>query len=49
LQPVPLTAVKLTDSFWTPCLRVNRDVTLPAQVQLLKGTGRTNNLRLHRA
>jgi hypothetical protein len=45
LRPVPLTAVKLTDSFWAPRLRINRDVTLPTQYQLLEGTGRIDNFR----
>ena len=45
LKPVPLTAVKLTDSFWAPRLRTNRDVTLPTQYQLLEETGRIDNFR----
>ena len=49
LKPVPRTAVILTGRFWAPRLRINRDVTLPTQVQLLEGTGRIDNLRLRRA
>ena len=45
LKPVPLTAVQLTDSFWAPRLRTNRDVTLSTQYQLLEGTGRIDNFR----
>ena len=45
LKPVPLTAVKLTDSFWAPRLHINRDVTLPTQYQLLEETGRIDNFR----
>jgi len=45
LRPVPLTAVKLTDNFWSPRLRVNRDVTVPTQYQLLEETGRIDNFR----
>ena len=45
LKPIPLTAVKLTDSFWAPRLRTNRDVTLPTQYQLLEETGRIDNFR----
>ena len=45
LKPVPLTAVKLTDSFWAPRLRTNRGVTLPTQYQLLEETGRIDNFR----
>ena len=46
LRPVPLTAVELTDNFWAPRLRINRDVTLPNQHQLLEETGRIDNLHL---
>jgi hypothetical protein len=45
LKPVPLTAVKRVDSFWKPCLRTNRDVTLPTQYQLIEETGRIDNFR----
>jgi len=45
LRPVPLTAVKLSDSFWTLRLRANREVTLPTQYQLLEETGRIDNFR----
>jgi hypothetical protein len=42
---VPRSAVKLTDSFWAPRLRINRDVTLPTQYKLLEETGRIDNFR----
>ena len=45
LRPVPLTAVKLADKFWVPRIRINRDVTLPAQHRYLEGTGRLDNFR----
>ena len=45
LRPVPLTAVELTDIFWAPHLRINRDVTLPTQYQFLEETGRIDNFR----
>ena len=48
LRPVPLVAVRLCDRFWAPRLRIDRDVTLPTQYQLLEGTGRIDNLRLRR-
>ena len=32
----PSLAVRLTDSFWAPRLRINRDVTLPAQPHEIK-------------
>jgi len=44
-RPVPITAVTLTDEFWSPRLRINRQVTLPAQYRLLQETGRLDNLR----
>lgn len=43
LRPVPLTAIKLTDAFWAPRRRANREVTLPAQYRLCEETGRIDN------
>ena len=34
LKPLPFTAVKLTDRFWSPRLRTNRDGTL-TEIRLL--------------
>jgi DUF1680 family protein len=45
LKPVPLTAVSLTDAFWAPRLRINREITLPGQYRLLEDTGRIDNFR----
>jgi DUF1680 family protein len=45
LRPVPLTAVRLDDAFWTPRLTINREVTLPAQLQQCEETGRIDNFR----
>jgi hypothetical protein len=45
LKPVSLTAVTLTDDFWAPRLRLNREVTLPSQYHLLEETGRIDNFR----
>ena len=45
LKPVPINAVTLTDDFWAPRMRVNREVTLAAQYQLLEETGRIDNFR----
>jgi len=42
---VPLTAVTLTDEFWAPRRRINREVTLPSQYRLLEETGRIDNFR----
>jgi DUF1680 family protein len=45
LRPVPLAAVQLHDTFWAPRLAVNRQVTLPAQLQQCEETGRIDNFR----
>lgn len=45
LQPVPLGAVRLTDAFWEPRRRRNREVTLPSQYQRCEETGRIDNFR----
>jgi hypothetical protein len=46
LKPVPVSAVTLTDAFWAPRLRINREVTLPTQYRLLEETGRLDNFRV---
>ena len=45
LRPVPLDAVQLTDQFWVPRRRINRETTLPSQFQHLETTGRLDNFR----
>ena len=45
LRPVPVSAVRLSDQFWAPRLRLNREVTLPTQYRLLEETGRLENFR----
>lgn len=45
LRPVPLGSVTLSDTFWAPRRRINRDVTLPTQFQHLEDTDRLNNFR----
>ncbi len=45
LRPVPLTAVRLADTFWLPRLRLNRQVTLSSQYRQLEQTGRVDNFR----
>jgi len=40
-----LTAVELTDAFWAPRRRVNREVTLFSQYRLGEETGRIDNFR----
>ena len=44
-RPLPLDAVRLSDGFWEPRRRVNRDVTLLSQFAHLEQTGRLDNFR----
>jgi DUF1680 family protein len=43
VQPVPFTAVHLTDVFWAPRIETNRTVTIPAAFQKCEESGRMNN------
>jgi len=43
---VPLTAVKLTDSFWAPRLETNRTVTIPFALEQSESTGRIKNFEI---
>ena len=43
VQPVPFTAVRLTDVFWAPRIETNRKVTIPAAFQKCEETGRVDN------
>jgi DUF1680 family protein len=43
VQPVPFTAVHLTDVFWAPRIETNRKVTIPAAFQKCEESGRMNN------
>jgi DUF1680 family protein len=45
LRTLPLEAVSLTDDFWEPRRRINREVTLPSQYRHLEETGRLGNFR----
>src|SRR5688572_16387317 len=45
LRPVPVSAVRLTDMFWAPRRRTNRDATIPSQHQHLEATDRLRNFR----
>ncbi|NLG28849.1 MAG: glycoside hydrolase family 127 protein [Chloroflexi bacterium] len=40
IEPVPFTQVSIDDEFWAPRQRINREVTLEAQYEHLKSTGR---------
>lgn len=44
IRPVSVAAVRLTDAFWAPRLRINQETTLPSQFRLLEETGRIDNL-----
>lgn len=43
IEPVPFTAVKLTDPFWAPRIETNRAVTIPACFRKCEETGRIAN------
>ncbi|HEX4121751.1 MAG TPA: glycoside hydrolase family 127 protein [Verrucomicrobiae bacterium] len=43
LQPVPFTAVHLTDEFWAPRIETNRVTTIPYAFQKCEDTGRMDN------
>ena len=45
VQPVPFTAVHLTDVFWAPRIETNRKVTIPAAFQKCEESGRVEQLR----
>jgi uncharacterized protein len=45
-RPVPLTAVTITDAFWEPRIRVNREQTLPHIYRLCRETGRVEAFKL---
>lgn len=44
-RPVPLGAVRFTDEFLAPRLRINRDVTIPSQFVHLEDTNRLRNFQ----
>ena len=43
---VPLTAVKLNDTFWAPRLETNRTVTIPFALEQCESTGRIKNFEI---
>lgn len=43
VQPVPFTAVKIEDVFWTPRIETNRTITIPFAFQKCEETGRIDN------
>jgi uncharacterized protein len=46
VQPVPFTAVKLTDNFWAPKIRTNFKVTIPIAIEQCYSTGRVDNFKV---
>lgn len=46
IQPVPFTAVKLTDDFWAPRVRRNASVTIPIAFGYCESTGRVRNFEI---
>jgi DUF1680 family protein len=45
-SPVPFTAVQVEDGFWKPRLETNRRVTLPAEYEQCRNTGRIDAWKL---
>lgn len=45
IQPVPMSAVRLTEGFWQAKLETNRTVTIPHILQQNEQTGRVDNFR----
>lgn len=46
IQPVPFTAVKVTDNFWAPRIKRNHEVTIPIALKQCYKTGRIDNFML---
>jgi DUF1680 family protein len=46
IQPVPFTAVKLTDNFWAPRIKRNASVTIPIAFGYCESTGRVKNFEI---
>ena len=46
IQPVPFTAVKLTDNFWAPRIKKNALVTIPIAFGYCESTGRVKNFEI---
>lgn len=46
IQPVPFTAVKLTDNFWAPRIKINHEVTIPIAIEQSTITGRIKNFEI---
>ena len=46
IQPVPFTAVKLTDNFWEPRIIKNASITIPIAFGYCESTGRVKNFEI---
>ena len=46
IQPVDFTKVKLTDNFWSPRIKINQTVTIPASFDRCESTGRVKNFEM---
>jgi len=46
IQPVDFTKVKLTDHFWSPRIKINQTVTIPASFDRCESTGRVKNFEM---
>jgi uncharacterized protein len=46
IQPVPFTAVNLTDNFWAPRIKKNASVTIPIAFGYCESTGRVKNFEI---
>lgn len=46
ISSVPFTSVKLTDKFWLPRIKTNKDVTIPASFERCENTGRVKNFEM---
>lgn len=46
ITPVPFTSFQVNDDFWSPRLKINRDVTLPYDFKKCEETGRIDNFAI---
>lgn len=46
ISGVPFTSVQLTDKFWLPRIKTNKDVTIPASFARCESTGRIKNFEM---
>jgi DUF1680 family protein len=46
IKPVPFTSVNISDIFWAPRIKVNKEVSIPIAFQKSEETGRIDNFRI---